>query len=88
MAAWQPLVHTSVTKAAVQQEACVMLQGSAFPTHSISVQKGVPEITFQLAKRNFQLKDLEKPSASVLTAFFSAPVQIIIYLILFPKKKS
>ena len=40
----------------------------------------MPEITFQLAKRNFQLKDLQNPSASGLLAFFSASVQIIDYL--------
>lgn len=76
-AARQPLGHTSVAKAAVQQAACVMLRASATPPHSTSLQEGVPEITFQLAKRYFQLKDLRNPSASGLLAFFSASLQII-----------
>lgn len=80
LAAHQPLVHMSVTKAAVEQAACVMLRGSVAPTHSISLQEGVPETTFQLAKRNFQLKDLQNRSASGLLAFFSASAQIINYL--------
>lgn len=80
LAAQQPLIHAPVAKVAVQQAACVMLWGSVAPTHSISLQEGVPEIMFQQAKRNFQLKDLQNPSVSGLLAFFSASLQIISYL--------
>lgn len=74
---------------AIQQAACVMLQGSATPTHSISLQEEVSQMMFQLGKKDFSTQRFTNPSASGLFSFFSTSVQIADYLSdSFSQKKS
>lgn len=76
LAALQHFSHTSVTQAAIQQEACVMLQGSGAPTHSLTAGRSARN-NISASKKEFFNSNIYKIQIfSELLAFISLSVKI------------